>query len=144
MDSASGKFLVDTSQAAVGSFLVMEKQFIKNCNHRAIIWIFSSYYYKSVGTFFYFYFYYMRWRMPPFFSSYIEICRHLIPSVLWHCWLADRKGIWLVKKISQQSLKFLEWPSLTWNDLWKIGRLNKINTKVAVVGGRLTYRRSEL
>jgi len=24
----------------------------------------------------------------------------LVPSVLWHCWLGSRKGIWPVKKLS--------------------------------------------
>ena len=42
------------------------------------------------------------------------------PSVLWHCWLGDRKGIWPVKKLSDGVLAWLSvwsevqtciWPS---------------------------------
>ena len=33
----------------------------------------------------------------PVTFAYIVWCRVLFPSELWHCWLGDRKGIWLVK-----------------------------------------------
>ena len=48
-------------------------------------------------------------------------CRpDFLPSVLWHCWLGDRKGIWPVKKLSSGVLAWLSvwsevqtciWPS---------------------------------
>jgi len=29
--------------------------------------------------------------------DYILVFKIIQPSVLWHCWLGDRKGIWPVK-----------------------------------------------
>jgi len=34
----------------------------------------------------------------------------LFPSVLWHCWLGDGKGVWLIKNASQL-LKVSDWGS---------------------------------
>ena len=51
----------------------------------------------------------------------------LMPSVLWHCWLGDRKGIWSVK--SHNSVPGSPWqrgvPSQNTSVLWRcwLGRL---------------------
>jgi len=35
---------------------------------------------------------------------------HLLPSMLWHCWLGSRKGIWPVKKLNGGMLAcYLVW-----------------------------------
>jgi len=56
------------------------------------------------------------------------ICRGFFPSVLWHCWLGDRKGIRSVKSAAATIPKCL--PDLTWNNSRKVSRLNKNSSSI--------------
>ena len=44
-------------------------------------------------------------------SESIE-CDKFFPSVLWHCWLGDRKGIWPVKQLVVGLLVVMTWLEL--------------------------------
>ena len=47
------------------------------------------------------------WRYLKTVSLYIQSLIYYLPSVLWHCWLGDRKGIRPVKKLSGGMLAWL-------------------------------------
>ena len=45
-----------------------------------------------------------------FYSAIVNCC--YFPSVLWHCWLGNRKGIWSVKKLDVGLLVVMIWLEL--------------------------------
>ena len=77
----------------------------------------------------------------------------ILPSLLWHCWLGDRKGIWPVKKLDIGLLMVMIWLELctTYNSSDPVVTTTSINlcfnkhqlTQVHLKNGRSKRRERE-